>query len=81
MLSAQRGLKHEKAKPMKGFGGAHVMEIRERSADGAYRVVYTTIVKDTLYILHAFQKKSTKGIATPKKELDVIRGRLKMLRR
>lgn len=64
------------AKPLKGFGSG-VLEIR-KSADGdAYRAVYTVRFEGVLYVLHAFQKKSTKGIATPKLHLDLIRQRLR----
>ena len=71
---AQIGDKHPKAKPLKGFSG--VMEIRSNYASDTYRAVYTTKIGDKIYVLHAFQKKSKKGIQTPKKELNLIKRRL-----
>ena len=75
--NAQHGAKHPSAKPMKGFGGASVVEIVSRVSDGTYRIVYTTVIAEFVIILHAFQKKSKRGIATPKQELDLIKSRLK----
>lgn len=77
---AQYGGKDAQAKPLKGFGGAGVLEICERSSDGTYRVVYTTIIRNTVVVLHAFQKKSMTGIATPKHEIDLVVKRLKEAR-
>tara|TARA_R110000823_G_scaffold118451_1_gene242309 strand:+ start:1386 stop:1748 length:363 start_codon:yes stop_codon:yes gene_type:complete len=74
---AQAGEKHDKAKPLKGFGGAGVLEVVERDNDGTYRAVYTVKYGDAVYVLHCFQKKSSKGIATPKPEMNVINERLK----
>ena len=76
LYTAQQGETDPSAKPLKGFGGARVMEIVERDANGAYRAVYTAQFGDTIYVLHAFQKKSKRGIATPKQEIDLIRKRL-----
>ena len=70
---AQMGEKHNKVKPLKGFNG--VMEIVSEFKTDAYRAVYAVKLGNTIYVLHAFQKKSTRGIATPKKEMDVIRKR------
>ena len=81
LYNARYGTKHEKAKPLKGFGGAGVIEIVSRAADGTYRVVYTTVIAGHVIVLHAFQKKSTKGIATPKKEIDLVKSRLKQARK
>jgi len=64
------------AKPLKGFGGASVMEIIDRHDTNTYRAVYTVQFADVIYVLHAFQKKSERGIATPQKEIDLIRRRL-----
>ena len=77
MRFAQRGEKHPSAKPLSGFGGAGVLEIVEDDDGSAYRAVYTVTLPDAVYVLHAFQKKSTRGIKTPQKELDMIRRRLK----
>ena len=73
---AQQGLTDPAAKPLKGFGGARVMEIVERYRTDAYRAVYTAHFADTVYVLHVFQKKSKSGIATPKHEIELIRRRL-----
>jgi phage-related protein len=53
------------------------MEIVEDSQGSTYRAVYTVKVGDAIYVLHCFQKKSTKGISTPKPDMDLIRERLK----
>ena len=74
---AQIGEKHDRAKPLKGFGGAGVLEVVEDSAGDTYRAVYTVKFASMVYVLHVFQKKSTKGAATPKRDLDLIRTRLK----
>jgi phage-related protein len=74
---AQLGDKHVRAKPLKGFGGAAVLEVVEDHDGDTYRAVYTVRFADVIYVLHAFQKKAKKGIATPPQELDKIRSRLK----
>ena len=73
----QKGEKPANAKPLKGFGGASVLEIVEDFDGDTWRAAYTVAVADAVYVLHFFQKKSKKGIATPKKELDLIRRRLR----
>jgi phage-related protein len=78
LYEAQVGGKHPAAKPLSGFGGAGVLEIVVRHDGESFRVVYTVKFGDTLYVLHAFQKKSKQGIKTPKRELDVIAARLKV---
>ena len=75
---AQRGDQHDAAKPLKGFGGAGVVEIVEDDAGGTYRAVYTVRFAEAIFVLHCFQKKSKHGIATPKQHLEVIRARLKI---
>ena len=77
LYAAQQGELDPDAKPLKGFGGAHVIEIVSRFSGDAYRTVYASGFGDAVYVLHAFQKKSTKGIVTPKREMDLIRARLK----
>ncbi len=67
------------AKTLSGFGGAAVVEVRESYDGNAYRAVYTVRYADAVYVLHAFQKKSKKGIATPREEIDLIARRLKDL--
>ncbi len=74
---AQRGDQHDAAKPLKGFGGAGVLEIVEDDAGGTYRAVYTVKFAEAVFVLHCFQKKSKSGIATPKEDMDIIRARLK----
>jgi len=76
LFEAQLGDHPAGAKSLKGFGSG-VLEIRERTAGEAYRAVYTVRFEEVLYVLHVFQKKSTKGIATPKLHLDLIRQRLR----
>ena len=73
---AQAGQKHADAKPLQGFKSAGVLEVVESDAAGTYRSVYTVRLTSWIYVLHCFQKKSTKGIETPKVEMDLIRSRL-----
>jgi hypothetical protein len=63
--------------PLKGFGGAGVLEIVEDHDSDTYRAIYTVKFAGAVYALHAFQKKSKKGITTPKQDIDLIRERLK----
>ena len=74
---AQTGRMHLSAKPLKGFGGAGVIELLESDQQGAYRAVYTVKLESAIYVLHAFQKKSKTGIKTPREEIELIRRRLK----
>lgn len=76
LYTAQQGETDPAAKPLKGFGGTRVMEIVERDRSGAFRAVYTAQLGDAIYVLHVFQKKSKRGIATPKQDIDLIRRRL-----
>lgn len=69
------------AKPLKGFGGASVLELVNSDGSGTYRVVYTVRIKDVLCVLHAFQKKSSTGIKTPQRDLDIIKQRLSQAER
>ncbi|CAN5832465.1 type II toxin-antitoxin system RelE/ParE family toxin [soil metagenome] len=73
---AQQGDKHPGAKPLRGFTGASVMEIIERFDTNAFRAVYVVNLQSGVYVLHAFQKKSTQGIATSRRDIDLIRQRL-----
>jgi phage-related protein len=77
LYQVQRGEKPDNAKPLKGFGGAHVQEIVTDDQAGTYRCVYTVKFAEAVYV-HTFQKKSKSGIATPKAELDLVRERLKL---
>ncbi len=76
LLAAQIGGKSSLAFPLHGFGGAGVLEIKTSDVGGTYRVVYTVKLEDAIYVLHAFQKKSTKGIETARRDLDLIARRL-----
>ena len=78
LYQAQVGRKAPSAKPLRGFGGAGVLEIVEDHQTDTYRAVYTVKYSDLVYVLHAFQKRSKKGIATPKPDIDLIKRRLKM---
>jgi phage-related protein len=57
-----------------------VIEIASNDPSGTYRAVYTVSLRDSIYVVHAFQKKSKAGIATPKNEIELVRRRLKRLR-
>ena len=74
---AQLGDEHPAAKALKGFGGRGVLEIVDDFDGDTYRAVYTVKFAGVVYVLHAFQKKSKKGIATPQREIDLIKARLK----
>jgi phage-related protein len=78
LWQAQNGGKHVDAKALKGFGGTGVLEVVEDHAGNTYRAVYTVKFAEVVYVLHAFQKKSKKGIKTPKPEVELIRKRLNM---
>jgi phage-related protein len=77
LYAAQSGEKPPEAKPLKGFGGAGVLELIEDYRGDTYRAVYTVRFPTKVYVLHVFHKKAKHGIATPKQELDLIRDRLK----
>ena len=75
---AQRGVQHDAAKVLKGFGGAGVLEVVEDDIGGTYRAVYTVKFEEAMFVLHCFKKKSKHGISTPKDDMDIIRARLKV---
>ena len=77
---AQRGDKHPDAKPLKGFGGAGVVEVVESFDGNAFRAVYTVKFSGVIYALHAFQKKSTQGRRTSLADMEKIKARLKQAR-
>jgi len=76
---AAEGGKADIAKPMHGLGSG-VFEIAMRFKGDAFRVVYALQLADDIWVLHAFQKKSTRGIKTPQREIDLIEDRLKRLK-
>ena len=76
---AQRGARHPSAKPLKGFKGAGVLEIVESRDGNAYRAVYTTRFREAVCVLHAFQKKSKRGIQTPRGEMRIVEANFKGL--
>jgi phage-related protein len=80
LWEAQIGRKAPYAKPLKGFGDAGVLEIVDDFDGDTFRAVYTVRFAAAVYVLHAFQKKAKRGIATPKAELDMIDQRLRRAR-
>ena len=74
---AQAGSRHAQAKPLRGQGSAAVLEVVEDWRGDTYPAVYRVEFGTAVYVLHCFQKKATKGIATPKPNLDLIAARLK----
>ena len=74
---AQVWERHDAAKVLKGFGSAGVLEVVEDNSDGTYRAVYSIRLEEAVFVLHCFQKKSKAGIETPKRDIDIIRLRLK----
>jgi phage-related protein len=73
----QLGLTPPSTKPLKGSPFKGVYELKKDFDGDTFRTVYIAKLKDAIYVLHCFQKKSKSGIATPKKELDLIAQRLK----
>lgn len=76
LYTAQQGESDPAAKPMKGFGGGSVIEIVADHRGDTWRAVYTVRFAEAIYILHAFQKKSKHGIATPRQQLEIVKHRL-----
>jgi phage-related protein len=76
LYAAQQGETDPAAKPLRGFAGGSVLEIVANHDGDTWRAVYTVRFKEAVYVLHAFQKKSKKGISTPQKEMTLIRQRL-----
>jgi phage-related protein len=75
LFTAQQGGTDAAAKPLKGFGGAAVLEIAVSYRRDAWRAVYTVRFSDAIYVLHVFQKKSTKGIATSRRDMELVKRR------
>ena len=76
---AAEGGKADIVKPMHGMGSG-VLEIALPFRGDAFRVVYAVQLADEIWVIHAFQKKSTQGIKTPQREIDLIKDRLKRLK-
>ena len=74
---AQRGGKHQDAKVLSGFGGAGVVEIIKDHRGDTFRAVYTLRYAESVYVLHVFQKKSKTGRETPRRDLELIKQRLR----
>ena len=80
LYQAQIGQQHESAKMLRGFAET-IWQVRADNPSGTYRAVYVAQLADAIYVLHVFQKKATSGIATPRRELDLIRQRLQLARK
>ncbi|HKW16025.1 MAG TPA: type II toxin-antitoxin system RelE/ParE family toxin [Terriglobales bacterium] len=76
LYAAQHGETDPSAKPLRGFGGAGVLEIIAQHRGDTWRAVYTVRYAEAVYVLHAFQKKSKRGIATPQKDIELVQQRL-----
>jgi phage-related protein len=74
---AQRGGKHRDAKVLSGFGGAGVVEIVKDYRGDTFRAVYTLRYARAIFVLHVFQKKSKTGRETPRRDMDLIKQRLR----
>ena len=77
LFLAQTGKMHGDAKPLKGFGGAGVLEVVDDHQGDTHRAVYTVKFEEAVYVLHAFQKESKQGRKTPPQDMEMIRRRLK----
>ena len=77
LFVAQQAGRAENVKTLQGFGGGSVLEIVEEFDGDAYRCIYTTKIKEVIVVLHVFQKKSKRGIETPKHEVELIHARLR----
>ncbi len=75
---AQWGDRHPDAKPLKGFKGASVLEVVEAFDGDTFRAVYTVRFREAVFVLHVFQKKSRRGVKTPKPDMDLVKQRLKL---
>ena len=80
LYQAQIGQRHESAKILRGFAET-VWQVRADDRSGTYRVVYVAELEETIFVLHTFQKKSTSRTATPKRDIDLIRQRLQLMRK
>lgn len=78
LYQAQLGKHPDIGKPLSGFGGANVIELIQDHKGDTFRAVYTVRFSEVIIVLHAFQKKSKRGIETPKQDMELIRSRLKL---
>ena len=78
---AQNGEEHPSVKALKGFGGRGVLEVVDTHDGDAWRAVYTIRFAGAVYVLHCFQKKSKRGVETPKHEVELVKLRLKQAER
>jgi phage-related protein len=76
LYAAQQGETYPSAKPMRGFGGGSVLEIVAAHRGDTWRAIYTVRYAEAIYVLHAFQKKSKRGVVTPRKDVELIHQRL-----
>jgi phage-related protein len=74
---AQLGGRHRDTKALSGFGGAGVVEVVKDYRGDTFRAVYTVRLAGSVYVLHAFQKKSKSGSETPRLDIELIRRRLR----
>ena len=77
LYAVQLGETPPDAKPLRGFGGAGILELIGDHRGSTFRAVYTVRFEARVYVLHVFQKKSTRGIATPQRDIELIRQRLR----
>lgn len=73
----QRGGKHRDTKTLSGFGGAGVVEVVKDFRGDTFRAVYTLRYAGAVYFLHAFQKKSKTGRETPRRDIELVKQRLR----
>jgi phage-related protein len=76
LYTAQEDETDPATKPLRGFGGGSFVEIIAHHRGDTWRTVYTVRFAEAIYVLHAFQKKSKSGIATPKRDIELIQRRL-----
>jgi phage-related protein len=76
LYAAQCGEEYPTVTALRGFGGRSVLEVSVDHLSDTWRAVYTVLFGDAIYVLHVFQKKSKKGIATPRRDMDLIQQRL-----
>ena len=76
LIDVLKGRRPSNSKPLRGFGGASVVELVNSDRAGTYRVVYTVRIRGLVCVLHAFQKKSSTGIKTSRQDTDIIKQRL-----